>query len=556
MKQSKKNDMNLLIRFLKYFSPYKVHCLGLVILIFINLAFSLIQPILWAKLLTSLFSKSIIQMRNTIICLALLYLASTLGNYFQSVLTAYLNAKLINNIQNCIFGNLLSMNLKYFDENCNGTLISKIVMDISQIIDLVTGQIIPAFVNVLKLCLLFTIMMKINIWLTIVAVCMIPIVLVIYSKQTNTLRVKQGEVRRANDTIIGIIQQAVSGIRDIKALGLKKVEKEVFNEGNQVKFKATFNFNMFILAFQTLISILGIIGELSIFGIGSYLVMMSVLSVEKFIQFTSYSQQFSSCSLSLVTIVSDYHKIIVSLNRLNEIEQNISESHEKFGDLHLQGESVNIEFENVSYGYTPVPVFQNANMTVEPYKITAIIGQSGSGKTTAINLILGLYKAESGSVLINGEKIEKYSEKSLRQQITVVSQSPFLFNCTVRQNFKYINPDIKDEEIIEICKWCDIHASIMKLPEQYNTVVSENGNNFSVGQLQRLSIARALAKKSPVLLLDEPTSALDVGSAASIKQLLKKLKAYKTILVISHSRDLIEASDYIYEIQDNKIVRV
>lgn len=241
---------------------------------------------------------------------------------------------------------------------------------------------------------------------------------------------------------------------------------------------------------------------------------------------------------------------------MNEIEQNISESHEKFGDLYLQGGSVNIEFENVSYGYTPVPVFQNANMTVEPYKITAIIGQSGSGKTTAINLILGLYKAESGSVLINGEKIEKYSEKSLRQQISVVSQSPFLFNCTVRQNFKYINPDIKDEEIIEICKWCDIHASIMKLPEQYNTVVSENGNNFSVGQLQRLSIARALAKKSPVLLLDEPTSALDVGSAASIKQLLKKLKAYKTILVISHSRELIEASDYIYEIQDNKIVRV
>lgn len=548
-------DKSLIRTFLKYFKTYKVQSLGLVLMALLNLVSALIQPILWSYLLSTLFGRDLERLKVVIILMGGMYAVNAIVGYLQSVLTTFLNTRIINDMQNHIFNNLLSMNMKYFDDNSNGTFISKITVDIKQVVDLMMNQIVPAVVNIIKVLVLLTIMFGISMKLTLLSISVMPVLLYVYSRKSKTMREKQLEVRNSNDAVIGIIQQAVQGIRDIKALGLKEVEKEIFRKGNWNKSKKMYGFSIFVIRFQTLISLLGAIGELSIFAFGSYFVMTAVLSIEHFIQFTSYSQQFCSSSLSLITLGADYQKIIVSLRRLHEIEIDINKNHETFGDKEVSSKIPSVQFSKVSYRYDNDYVFKDADIKIFPNKITTLIGHSGCGKSTALNLMLGLYKPDSGCVLVNGCDINSLSEKSLRDQFTVVSQHPFIFNSSIKENFKYMNSDIQDCEIEMICKKCDIHDTIDSLPDKYNTVISENGNNFSIGQMQRLCIARALAKNAPILLLDEPTSALDEISANKIKELLNSLKNNRTILVISHNKELIDGSDYVFEINQKRILQ-
>lgn len=548
-----RNDKKLIKNFLKYFKPYYLQCIALLFFILVNLAFSLIQPIVWANLLTTLFGNSFDALKKTLLLLAILYFGVTGINYIQSIMTAQLSNKLVFDMQNNMFNKLLSMKMEYFDQNPNGALISKIVMDINQIVDLVIKQIIPAIMNIIKVLLLFFIMARLNGWLTLVTVGLMPGILYVYSHKTKIMREKQNSVREANDNIIGVIQQTTLGIRDIKLLGLKNVQEKLFVQKNLDKTKKTFGFTVFLLTFQAIISCIGIFGELSVFILGSYFVLKSVITVASFVQFTSYSQQFSSSSISLITIVSDYQKIMVSLKRLAEIENIINAEHEYYGAADIDESVDSIELENVTYRYEDKAIFEHASISIQANAMSIFVGKSGAGKTTMLSLLSGLYSLEEGNIKINGTNIRNYSEESLRNIISSVSQKPYLFNSSIKDNFVYVNPDIRMEEIIEICQMCDIHETICSLPGQYETVIQENGSNLSVGQLQRLGIARAIAKKTPIILLDEPTSALDKQSADIIKNMLKKLKKTKTILLVSHSEDLIMNSDYVYEINDGTI---
>lgn len=556
MKNNNQDTKRFFGQFLKYFIPYKLQCIALLFVILLGLITSVLQPIFWSKIITSLFAQNMPDLIKILIMMVGLYVIMIIARVMQNIITAYLNKQVVYDMQNYYFERMLSMKMAYFDKTQNGTFIARIVTDITQAVDLVTNQIVPAIINLIKLIIILLIMLSISPVLTTITVLLMPITLFIYSKNIKKMREKQSEVKLSNDFVISMIQQAVAGIRSIKSLGLKEIETELFIKKNNSKTKKTYGYALFVIAFQTILSTIGMIGEISVYIVGAYLTFIAVISIERFIQFVSYSQQFGNSSLSLVNLVSDYQRIVVCLSRLEDMNDIKGVYHEKFGTKEITEVKGEIELENVSYGYDESSVLKNVNLKILPNQITAIVGKSGSGKTTLISLMTGLYQGENGNIRLNGVNIKELSEKSIRSYISVVSQQHFLFNASILDNFKYVNPDITLSEVKEICEQCEIRQLIESMPEKYDTIIYENGTNFSVGQLQRLCIARALAKNTPVIFFDEPTSSLDKGAAKKIRELIDRLKRNKTIVIISHDFEFIKDVDNIYKIENCNLIHV
>uniref|UniRef100_N2ANB9 ABC transporter ATP-binding protein n=1 Tax=Eubacterium plexicaudatum ASF492 TaxID=1235802 RepID=N2ANB9_9FIRM len=551
-----KKTKKIFVDFLKYFIPYKFHCLALFIVILLGLTASVLQPVLWSKVITALVKQKLHDLIAILVMMVSVYLVMVTTKFSQSIVTSYLNKQVIYDMQNLYFHKMLSMNMSYFDKTQNGIFIARIVTDITQSVDIITNQIVPALINLCKLTIILVIMMRINLLLTAITVFLMPITLWLYSINIKKMREKQVELKQSNDSVVSMIQQAVAGIKNIKGLGLKEIETELFLEQNKIKTKKAYGFALFVIGFQTLLSVIGMLGEISVYVVGAYLTVIAALSIEKFIQFVSYSQQFGNSSLSLINLVSDYQRIIVNLLRLQDIGDNGNAYHEQFGVQEILYEGGDIELKNVSYGYSDKLILKDINLEIVKGQITAIVGESGSGKSTLINLMMRLYKENNGTIKLNGIDIKNLTEKSIRDYISVVSQQHFLFNASIWDNFRYINPDITLEEIKDICEQCEMDEIIEKLPEQYETIIYENGTNFSMGQLQRLSIARVLAKNTPVILFDEPTSALDRKAANKIRKLIEKLKRDKTIVIISHDFEFIQCADIIYKIEKHNLIQV
>lgn len=555
-KDAEVSDRVLIKKLLGYFLPYTGYCAVLAAAVLASLVTTLLQPVFWSKLIAALFNKNMEHLGQILMVMVFLYLLSVGISFVQSAVTSYLNAKVILSMQDKLFEKMLSMNMEFFDKNQSGSLISRLITDISQVIDTVTKQIVPALISLMKVLVIFVIMIRINLSLTIITVGLLPITLFVYSKNTKKMREKQLDVKNSMDCVVSNLQQAIGGIKNIKSLGLKNIETDLFIEENQKKTKKAFGFSMFVIGFQTILSIIGMLGEVSVYILGGYYVLNAVISVERFIQFASYSQQFGNASLSLVNLIADYQKIIVALRRLYDIEESVGLQHEKFGDREIEEGDGNVEIRNLTYAYGKETIFENLNLSIPANKMTAITGKSGSGKTTIFDLILGLYRTEEGEIRINGIPIKELSEKSLRKYVSIVSQQHFLFNTSILQNFKYVKPGISLGEVKAACHKCEIDEYIDGLPDKYNTVIYENGSNFSIGQLQRLCIARALVKNAKIILFDEPTSALDSYAANKIRKLIDGLRSYKTIVVISHDMEFIKNADKTYQIEFGNAARI
>lgn len=546
----KKEDRVLIKKFLKYFRPYIGFSVLLLITILLSVGVSLIQPVLWSKLITSVFGNDLRSLYKIVIMFVILFILTVGVNLLQSVLKAYLNTHIVYDIQQDLFNNMLSMKMEYFDSMANGAIISRITGDTKQIVDLIIKEVLPDVIAVLKLIFSFVIMIKISWKLTIITIITLPILMLYYSKNSKTVRQKQSEVRNANDHIISSIQQAIAGIVNVKMLGLKNIERELFRINNEEKCKKEFDFSVFVVIFQTIISLMGLISEVTVFAVGGYFVLTAYLTAESFIQYTSYSQQFSNASLTLVGLVTDYQRIIVSIRRLNEIEETLNGQHERFGKNVTINEKGNIELCDVTFGYGEKSVLRNINLEIKENSVTALVGHSGCGKSTIIKLISDLYAVNNGKIFIHGEDLSKLSEECLRRTVSVVSQEHFFINASIIDNFRYVKNGITENEVRDLCELCGLDDMIGSLPEGYDTVIGENGSNFSVGQLQRLSIARVLAKNTPIVIFDEPTSSLDLENTKKVLNIINVIKKNKTVLVVSHDENIMECADQVINMND------
>ena len=395
-----------------------------------------------------------------------------------------------------------------------------------------------------------------NSWIIGVEIIIFIIILFFIIRKYNPLlKNYHKEIREENDKFTSMVTESIRGVREIKTLGIKnnviKDVKEIIKSIYNKEIDETNIWEKFTMLTRILKTSL----EVLVFSSCVILVYYKQVSLTFFVAMTYYIYRYMYLIENINGLTQTYQKVIVSLSRVNDILGNRLYEDEKFGNKILKKVKGVIEFKNVSFSYPNEDIIlNNFNLKLEPNKKIAIVGKSGQGKTTLFNLLTRVFDANSGEILIDGINIKDLTEESLRKNISIIRQEPFIFNRSIKDNFKLINSKISLSKIKQYSKIAYLDDYIESLPNKYDTIMGECGVNLSGGQKQRLSIARALAKESKIVLFDEATSALDNNSQEYIKKAIDNLIKDHTVVIIAHRLSTIIDSDIIYVVNDGKIV--
>ena len=363
-------------------------------------------------------------------------------------------------------------------------------------------------------------------------------------------------IKKQSDKYVKEATENISGVREIKALGIKRHVEEKLNSILDVYYQNVTDLGRKETWYYALNNLLYFVFQLIIFLTAGYFYAKKILSLSLFMTLETYIWQIDQVVESLSDFGVSFNKVTVSLERINEILSDKLYKEEKYGEISLDKNNGKIEFKNVSFKYreTEDNTLENLNMTFLPNKKNAIVGRSGNGKSTIFNLLLRYFDVNDGEILIDGVNIEKLTEASLRKNISIIRQTPFIFNMSIFDNLKIVKKDLTLEEAREVCKKAYVDDYFMSLKDGYDTMIGEAGINLSGGQKQRLAIARTLLLDTKVILWDEATSALDNESQAYIKKTIDDLVKDHTVIIVAHRLSTIVDADIIHVIEKGKEV--
>lgn len=363
-------------------------------------------------------------------------------------------------------------------------------------------------------------------------------------------------IKKESDKYVKEATENISGVREIKALGIKRHAEEKLNGILDVYYQNVTDLGRKETWYYALNNLLYFVFQLIIFLTAGYFYAKKILSLSLFMTLETYIWQIDQVVESLSDFGVSFNKVTVSLERINEILSDKLYKEEKYGEITLDKNKGKIEFKNVSFKYreTEDNTLENLSMTFLPNKKNAIVGRSGNGKSTIFNLLLRYFDVCDGEILMDGINIEKLTEDSLRKNISIIRQTPFIFNMSIFDNLKIVKEDLTLEEAREVCKKAYIDDYFMSLKDGYDTMIGEAGINLSGGQKQRLAIARTLLLDTKVILWDEATSALDNESQAYIKKTIDDLVKDHTVIIVAHRLSTIVDADIIHVIEKGKEV--
>ena len=442
-----------------------------------------------------------------------------------------------------------------FEEKSSGEFINRITSDSSTIADSFR-QILRITISLFTCAIVF-IYICFNSWVVALEVIIYLVLFYIIShKYLPSIKEKQKEINKEKDRAVAEVSESVRGIREIRALGIRKSMNDNFkNIVRNIYFKINKqmiterNYNAWIY-------ILNCTLEFIIFTTCILLIINKTGSFAFFMAMTYYVYRFMNTIELMMNLSTSIQKMKVSIERLSEILDNKLYKDEKFGIVSKTDILGNVEFKNITFKYPneKKEIFEEFNLTIPTGKKVAIVGKSGQGKTTIFNLLLRYFDSDAGVILVDDIPIEDFTEDSLRENIAIIRQEPFIFNKTILENLKIIDPYMSLKKIRNACKLAEIDEYIMSLPNKYDTMIGEGGINLSGGQKQRLAIARALLKNSKIILFDEATSALDNENQSKIKQAIDNLVKDHTIIIVAHRLSTIIDADVIYLIDGGKVV--
>lgn len=441
-----------------------------------------------------------------------------------------------------------------FEKQSSGEIINRITND-ADTLSFAFGRLLNV-VSSLVASLIIIFYVFINSWIIgIEIVVLIIILLLIIKKYNPKLKEIHKERKKEQDKFTSLVNESIRGIREIKTLGIKSslindmtnIIKLIYKKSEkEIDIQKEFN-----IITRFIKSIL----EVGVFITCVILLYFNKISLTFFISMTYYVYRYMWLIENINDLTQTYQKVVVSIGRVNELLENKLYQDESFGEKEISKVKGILEFKNVIFSYPDEDVtLNNFNLKLEPNKKIAIVGKSGQGKSTLFNLITRIFDTKEGEILLDDINIKELSEDELRKNISIIRQEPFIFNKTIKENFRLVDNNITLEEIRKYSKMSYIDDYIMSLPNKYDTILGEGGVNLSGGQKQRLSIARTLCKKSKVILFDEATSALDNESQEYIKRAIDNLVKDHTVVIVAHRLSTIMDADIIHVVDKGKIV--
>ena len=495
-----------------------------------------------------------------IIAITFLIIIFTYGLFYygQAYLMAYIGQRGVTELRYRLYTHFQGLSLDYFTREKTGQIISRIINDTGLIQNALSkgmgDLILQSFYVFLYLFLMFFLHWK----LAVLSLIVLPLIAMPINRLGRRIRRIATNLQKKTANIYSIIQETISGIRIVKAFSMEKYEAERFGKENETVFGVTMKSQKRLAAISPLTEFFGSIGFVFVLWYGGREVIRGNIALPSFMLFIAALMSLLQPFKRLSSVHAIFQQAFSALDRVSEIFSIDNEVKEKPNAITLSGFKKGIHFSNLSFTYPEEehPTLHDISLEVRAGEIIAIVGPSGVGKTTLVNLIPRFYDVTGGTIKIDGADIRDIKIKSLRDQIGIVSQEVILFNDTIARNIAYGHREVDKEKVIEASKAANAHDFIMALPHGYDTVAGERGVRISGGERQRLAIARALLKNAPILILDEATSALDSVSEKLVQEALYNLMKNRTTFVIAHRLSTIRHANKIVVLKDGRIVEM
>ncbi len=537
----------------KYIKSAKMNLVGYGAVSISEAIISAILPLLSAKVILNITNEVINQLVISALVVFFIEIILYVMYYFKSFFYRRIYQKTLINIQKSLAKEILNLEIAEIDKNSSGLFIDRLNKDTQDIAGLFMEYTYWISYIITNVGVLFTVFV-LNKYLFVYALISSIVVFIINRKRITKQYEVQKELKVLQESKTGLTSELVRGIRDIKVLNANNTILKQINE----KIEETTKKEVKIINIRNLYNYIEnntrAISDLGFIIIGCFLYNKTLLTIPTFVIIYNYQSKIKNLLTGMVQLSEYNKKFSVSANRVFEVIDNVKFKKEKFGNVEIKKLDGNIIFENVSFGYDKTKIINDMSFEIKPNERIAFVGKSGAGKTTIFNLITRLYKSNKGKILLDGNNINDLTCSTIRDNMSIITQNPYIFNFSIKENLLMAKENATMKEIREACKMACIDDYIMSLPDKYNTMVGENGVILSGGQKQRIAIARALLMKTEIILFDEATSALDNETQSKIQKAINNLKGEYTILIVAHRLSTIIDSDRIFVVENGKIV--
>ena len=548
----------VLLRLLTYIKPYRLYVIGALISAIASVVFKMFGPVLIGRGIDYIIGPGKVDYGSILQVLSTLGVVIMLSSIFQWILALFTNKITYNTVKDiriAAFNKLNKVPLNYIDTTAHGDVISRVVNDVDTISDgLLRGatELITGVVTIIG-TLLF--MLSINPLIAIIVVVLTPLsffVASFISKRTHHMFTEQSATQ---GELGGYIEEMIGNQKIVKTFcfedraqeQFEEINQRLYNSGVEAQFYSSITRPAARFINSIVYAVVGIIGAISAIN--------GRLSVGQLSSFLIYANQYTTPFSEITGVITEMQSAIASAERIFRILDEEDEMQDDPDALVMESCTGRIDIENVSFSYTSkVKLIQNISLSVKPGSKIAIVGPTGCGKTTFINLLMRFYDVNQGTIKIDGVDINKLKRNSLRSLYGMVLQETWLYSASVRDNIAYGKPDATEEEIIQAAKMARSHGFISRLPEGYDTIISEDGNNISHGQKQLLCIARIMLVQPPMLILDEATSSIDTMTEKRVQEAFNTLMEGRTSFVVAHRLSTIQGADQILVMDKGNII--
>lgn len=545
--------------FLKMAKPYKKRFYGIIVLMILASVVTLLNPEVQKHLVDEVLTKGNGGMGVALTCLAIMFLLSVgivVINILKSYYCTVLGATIAKDLRQQLFAKIQILSLSFINDRRPGELMNRITFDTGKIREFMERT----FCNMFTVCFIFLcdiiFMLALNVKLALLSFIFIPIAVAFtYALRKNIHRRFHLQWKKSDD-VNSNLQDVISGMRVVKSYGKEEAEKKKFNKLADEFCRVQTRNEVFWAVFTPFISLLMGAGVFLVIYFGGLDVFAGEMTTGELLQFITYTQLLYQYLNWMTSMPRELMNLISSLERINDVlgQEVFIEDVENPLDLEVEGK---IEFRHATFGYKSYqPVLEDLNLTIEKGEMIGIVGASGTGKSTLINLIMRLYEIDDGNLLVDGHDIKDIRSEKFHSQIGVVLQETFLFSGTILNNIRFSRPDATYEEVIRAAKMANAHDFICKTPDGYNTYVGEKGHNLSGGERQRIAIARAILNQPKLLILDEATASLDTESEFMIQKALERLTNGRTTFAIAHRLSTLQNADRLIVIDGHQIAEI
>ena len=546
-------------RLLKYFSQYKRLVAAAIFFAVVGNVLALVAPVLSANAINAIDTKSgVVDMDAVLfycIAMAVCYVLSSAFTYALTFTMTKLSRNISRKMREEVFDKLLSLPVSFFDKRLAGDVINRLIYDIDTVNASLSNDIVQISTGVITIVGSLMSMLLLSPLLSCVFVVIIPLTVLVTVQRSRVMRPlfrkRSGKLGELN----GYSEEMLSGIRTIKGYGREEEISARYEERNRIAAGAYYDADYYGSKVGPTVNFINNLSTVFISVLGGWLFLQGKMQLGYVSAFLQYSRKFTGPINEFANIISEIQSALAAAERLFGI---LDETPEQDAPQTLpapQGVQGRVEFSNVTFGYEPEkPILKGVSFSAKAGSTVAIVGPTGAGKTTIVNLLMRFYDADKGEILLDGVETRRYTRSDLRAQFTMVLQDTWLFEGTVRENIAYGADGVTQEEIERAARAAGVHDFILSLPQGYDTRITDGGSSLSKGQKQLLTIARAMVSRARILILDEATSNVDTRTEILVQAATQKLMQGKTCFVIAHRLSTIVGADLILVVRGGNIV--